>query len=72
LICNMGSRSNEYALVCDVCGRTKSGFESFMDAVDFKANPRSRWRSVRRRSGEWNDVCPGCDTPAMAARLRNE
>ena len=47
-----------YYLYCDICGEDSGEvFNDFFDAVEYK--DRQGWKS-RKRRGEWEDVCPGC------------
>lgn len=48
---------DNYALICDRCDRKVKGFDSFYDAVDYKAE--NGWKS-RKEDGEWYDICPSC------------
>lgn len=50
--------SGNPALTCDICGATENEiFYEFRDAVDYKK--QNGWKS-QKTSGEWEDVCPGC------------
>lgn len=46
-----------YNAVCDRCGASLPGEETFMDAV--KAKRAAGWES-RKDGGEWEDICTDC------------
>lgn len=49
-----------YTLTCDICGEeANKDFFEFYDAVQYKKN--NNWKS-RKRNGEWEDICPNCQS----------
>ena len=48
---------DDFTLICDECERKVKGFDSFMDAVDYKKE--NGWKN-KNESGEWIDRCPNC------------
>jgi len=66
------SRHN-YELECDNCGDTADEyFEDFYDAVEYKKDRSNRWRSIKDADGNWNDLCPSCNTREVIVKLRGD
>jgi hypothetical protein len=62
--------TGEYSLVCDMCGETESGFETFQDAVDFKRDRDNGWRATKDGHDTWHDLCPSCNTQDTVDRIK--
>ena len=67
---------NYFILSCDICGITEDGpFETFSDAVDYKRENPSEWKSLFLKSIEdgkfkWHDVCAGCVPKTSIGNLK--
>ena len=54
-----GSEDYGYTLSCDHCeDEVEETFDTFMEAVAYKKE--NGWRSIKSKSGEWNEICPEC------------
>lgn len=49
--------NNGYELICDECGYSVTGMDTFDEAVEYKKE--DGWKSMRQ-DGEWKDVCQDC------------
>jgi len=49
--------NGKFELVCDTCGYTVTGFDNFMEAVDYKKE--NEWKSIKTPDG-WEDACDNC------------
>jgi len=66
-----GNGYDGFALYCDYCGdECNEAFGTFQDAVDYKADRGNGWASVKDKDGDWQEVCPSCNTPEIIARLK--
>jgi len=62
---------DDFRLTCDNCGKECDEiFESFRDAVDYKTDRDNGWASVIDTDGEWTELCPSCNEPAVIAALK--
>jgi hypothetical protein len=62
---------HEYVLSCDNCGDVcDEMFESFYDAVEYKKDKDNGWRTIKDKSGGWQELCPACNTPDIIRKLK--
>jgi hypothetical protein len=61
---------DEYELICDHCGMSKKGFDTFNEAVQYKKI--KKWRAVKTETQGWVDLCPECVTPGNIAGYREK
>jgi hypothetical protein len=61
----------DFRLVCDCCGdEADEQFENFYEAVDYKKDGDNGWRTVKDKDGDWNELCPACNTPEIIRKLK--
>jgi hypothetical protein len=66
-----GNKKDGFLLTCDNCGyMDDSMFKSFSEAVDYKQDVESGWKSIKDSSGEWYDLCPDCNVPDVIAHIK--
>jgi hypothetical protein len=66
-----GNKTEGFTLSCDHCGDTCDElFDSFQEAVDYKTNRENRWASVKDKNGDWQELCPSCNTPEIIAEIK--
>jgi hypothetical protein len=66
-----GTDEEGYTLYCDQCGNDCDElFDTFQDAVDWKVDRDNGWASVRDKDGDWQELCPACNTPIIIAKLK--
>jgi hypothetical protein len=61
---------DEYELICDHCERSKTGFDTFDEAV--RHRKIKKWNPVKTKSQGWVDLCPRCATPENIAEYRDK
>jgi hypothetical protein len=62
---------DEFVLYCDHCGDgCDEIFKGFQDAVDYKTDADSGWRTVKDKNGDWCELCPACNTPEVIAGIK--
>lgn len=49
--------NGKFEMICETCGYSVSGFDSFNEAVEYKKE--NDWRSLKTSDG-WEDVCSDC------------
>ena len=66
-----GNKLDGFELCCDYCGDSADElFDTFQDAVDYKVDRENGWASVKGKDGEWQELCPSCNTPETIAKVR--
>lgn len=66
-----GDKADGFTLSCDHCGDAADEvFKSFDDAVDYKIERENGWASVKGKDGEWQELCPSCNTPEIIAKVK--
>jgi hypothetical protein len=60
---------NKHRIVCDHCEETFGGFDTFMQAVNYKKT--RGWVSLKDGLGEWHELCPDCSTPEIIQSVRD-
>jgi hypothetical protein len=60
-----------FRLFCDYCEyMCEEHFVSFGDAVYYKKDRKNGWASVKDKHGDWQELCPTCNTPEIIAKLK--
>jgi hypothetical protein len=62
---------DEFVLSCDNCGdECDEIFESFYEAVEYKKDEDNGWRTIKDKDGDWQELCPACNTPDIIRKLK--
>jgi hypothetical protein len=65
-----GNNREGFTLSCDYCGdECDESFETFLDAVAYKKDKDNKWASVKDKHGDWQELCPSCNTPEIIEKL---
>jgi len=68
-----GTDDEGYTLYCDYCGDDAPElFDRFDDAVSFKVDRDNGWASIKDKNGDWQELCPACNTPEIIAKLKGK
>jgi hypothetical protein len=60
-----------FTLSCDHCGDICDEiFDDFQDVVNYKTDKDNGWRSIKDKNGDWQELCPACNTPEIIGRLK--
>jgi hypothetical protein len=66
-----GDGEDDYVLTCDNCGdESDEMFDSFYEAVEYKKDKDNGWRTVKDKDGNWQELCPACNTPEIIRKLK--
>jgi hypothetical protein len=62
---------DSFLLSCDNCGEwCDKIFDTFYDAVAYKKDRDNGWRTVKDKDGDWQELCPACNTPDIIRKLK--
>jgi hypothetical protein len=62
---------NKFVLSCDNCmNELDEVFESFYEAVEYKKDEDNGWCTIKDKIGDWQELCPACNTPEVIRKLK--